>query len=311
MKTFWPPKICLRRTTSITAGRLGFGMGAASNGPDPYAAAMTNFGEAHHATQTAVSNLTNSNAALATALPALQQHMAQQGQVLAMLCQQVNNAWQSNGNNWSNNGGGGGNSNNNGNRNANGGWRRNNNGGNNSNNNGGNNNSNSSNRSNNSNRNSNKRNGGNDSDRPWNVREWEGATYCWSHGHDTGPHHTSATCNNRLQGHQPNATSTNTMGGNPKNAQRTMNPSQVGRVGRRPPASFAQKQTQQWAASAMAYPHVFQQANQPIYPPLMTPMHPFAGAAGMQPTMQTMGMGMPTYFDSGASAHFMNKSGFM
>ena len=97
---------------SITASRLGFGMSGTISGADPFAAAMTNFGEAHQATQSAMSNLTNSNAALATTLPALQQHMAQQGQVLAMLCQQVNSAWQGNNNNWNNNNGGSSNNNN-------------------------------------------------------------------------------------------------------------------------------------------------------------------------------------------------------
>ena len=47
MKTFWPPKIRLRRTTSITASRLGFGMSGTINGADPFAAAMRNFGMAH------------------------------------------------------------------------------------------------------------------------------------------------------------------------------------------------------------------------------------------------------------------------
>ena len=194
------------------AGRLGFGMSGTINGTDHFAAAMTNFGEAHQATQSAMSNLTNSNATLALTLPALQQNMAQQGQVLAMLCQQVNNAWQGNNNNWNNNNNG---SSNNNNRSNNGGSRCNNRG-----------------RNNNNNSRNGKRNGGGDGDHPWNVRQFEGTTYCWSHGHDTGPHHTSVTCTNRAQGHQAAATSTNTMGGNPKNAERTTNRCQVCRIGR-------------------------------------------------------------------------------
>ena len=105
-----------------------------------------------------------------------------------MLCQPVNNAWQGGSNSWNNNGGGSNNSN----RKNNGGSRRNNRGRN----------------SNNNSRNG-KSNGSGVGDRPWNVRQFEGATYCWSHGHDTGPHHMSATCNNRAQDHQSATTSTN------------------------------------------------------------------------------------------------------
>jgi hypothetical protein len=37
--------------------------------------------------------------------------------------------------------------------------------------------------------------------------------YCWSHGFLKSPRHTSATCSNRSEGHQANATATNKMGG--------------------------------------------------------------------------------------------------
>ena len=170
-----------------------------------------------------------------------------------MLCQQVNNAWQGNNDNWNNNNNGGSNNNN---RSNNGGSRRNNRG-----------------RNNNNNSRNGKRNGGSDGDRPWNVRQFEGATYCWSHGHDTGPHNTSAMCTNRAQGHQAAATSTNTMGGNPKNAERTMYPSQVGRVGRAPSKAFVQQQTQQWAAATMAQQPTFQQASQPMFQQAIQPMY--------------------------------------
>jgi hypothetical protein len=38
--------------------------------------------------------------------------------------------------------------------------------------------------------------------------------YCWTHGHTTNSSHTSTTCNHPGDGHQANATASNTMGGN-------------------------------------------------------------------------------------------------
>ena len=92
MKEFWPTKMELKRTTMLTAAKQGFGMSATANDVDAaYAAATTNFSEAHQATQTAVSNLTTSNAAYAAALPAILQQQQQQNAVLNMLVQQAAN----------------------------------------------------------------------------------------------------------------------------------------------------------------------------------------------------------------------------
>ena len=44
---------------------------------------------------------------------------------------------------------------------------------------------------------------------------------------------------------------------------------------------------------------------------MQMPMQQFAGAAGMQMPMQQQAMGMPVYFDSGVSRHFMNQGRFM
>jgi hypothetical protein len=41
--------------------------------------------------------------------------------------------------------------------------------------------------------------------------------YCWTHGHTTNSSHTSATCNNRGDGHQATATAAHSMGGNTDN----------------------------------------------------------------------------------------------
>ena len=103
------------------------------------------------------------------------------------------------------------------------------------------------------------------------------------------------------------------MGGNPKNAERTVNPSQVGRVGRAAPKAFVQQQMQQWAAAAMQQP-AFQQMQPPFYQPMMQQQQPimqqmlmqqFAGATCMQMPMQQQAMGMPVYFDSGATRDLM------
>ena len=110
------------------------------------------------------------------------------------------------------------------------------------------------------------------------------------------------------------------MDSNPKNAKRTMNPSQVGCVGRTPPKAFVQQQTQQWAAATMAHQPMFQQVNQLMYQPVMQPqqgtmmqmpMQQFARSAGMQMPMQAQSMGMSIYFDSGVTRNFMNQGRFM
>jgi uncharacterized coiled-coil protein SlyX len=41
-------------------------------------------------------------------------------------------------------------------------------------------------------------------------------TYCWTHGYAVGKNHTSATCTNPADGHQKEATRSNTMGGSTK-----------------------------------------------------------------------------------------------
>ena len=53
----------------------GYGMLAAEDAADSFAAAATNFSEAHNATQASFSNLTTSNATLADVLPSIQQQM--------------------------------------------------------------------------------------------------------------------------------------------------------------------------------------------------------------------------------------------
>ena len=40
--------------------------------------------------------------------------------------------------------------------------------------------------------------------------------YCWTHGLGKNRKHTSATCNNKAEGHKDEATADNMMGGNNK-----------------------------------------------------------------------------------------------
>jgi hypothetical protein len=49
-----------------------------------------------------------------------------------------------------------------------------------------------------------------------NAKIYNNQNYCWSHGADIGTTHTGWTCRNMTQGHQPQATRQNPMGGNPK-----------------------------------------------------------------------------------------------
>ena len=73
--------------------------------------------------------------------------------------------------------------------------------------------------------------------RPFNVKVYEGGpggNYCWTHGNDCATGHNSGTCMNPTAGHQRNATFQNPMGGNPKNMERALEPSAVGRIGRVP-----------------------------------------------------------------------------
>ncbi len=41
--------------------------------------------------------------------------------------------------------------------------------------------------------------------------------YCWTHGHQSSQHHTSATCSNKPSGHKDDGTASNTMGGSNAN----------------------------------------------------------------------------------------------
>jgi hypothetical protein len=41
--------------------------------------------------------------------------------------------------------------------------------------------------------------------------------YCWTHGHRSSQHHTSATCGHKAEGHKDTAMSSNTMGGSDAN----------------------------------------------------------------------------------------------
>jgi hypothetical protein len=47
----------------------------------------------------------------------------------------------------------------------------------------------------------------------WRITNRTGWAYCYTHGASTNLRHTSATCTNRCEGHQPAATMDNTMGG--------------------------------------------------------------------------------------------------
>ena len=49
------------------------------------------------------------------------------------------------------------------------------------------------------------------------TRFFNNSNYCWSHGFDIGPSHTSATCRNPKHGHKKEATVTNQMGGDQTN----------------------------------------------------------------------------------------------
>ena len=42
-------------------------------------------------------------------------------------------------------------------------------------------------------------------------------TYCWTHGFDVAPTHTSATCKAKKEGHQVDATFNNNLGGSQRN----------------------------------------------------------------------------------------------
>ena len=46
-------------------------------------------------------------------------------------------------------------------------------------------------------------------------QQYNGQSYCWTHGVTNNPSHTSYTCRNPAHGHQSTATMANTMGGNP------------------------------------------------------------------------------------------------
>ena len=65
--------------------------------------------------------------------------------------------------------------------------------------------------------------------------------YCWSHGWDCN--HTSNECRRRQPGHQNNATRTNSMGGNPTNAHRTILPQTRGLNGKPPSTNYGSMQT--------------------------------------------------------------------
>jgi len=318
MKAFWPAKIDLKKTTSTTMAKQGFGMSAAE--ADDFAAAAANFSEAHNAAQSSFNHLTTSNATMSNVLPAIQQQMQQQNAVLGMLCQQVaNNAWNNNGgnNNSNNNGGGGGGRRNNNRSNR---WNRNN-----RNNNGGGGGGGGGGGNNNRNNNSNSNGGPTAQQRktwPYNVRRYalmlDGQpSYCHTHGCDTGPHHTSMTCNRRGNNHNAMATFNNKMGGSTANSERTIDPKTLGLPYWQPPAEWLQQQTQQFAASMMQQamfqqPAVQQPAFQPA--PFQMPMQQmqqqFAGMGLQMPQQQQWPYGMPI-FASGATQHFMPQGRFM
>ena len=102
----------------------------------------------------------------------------------------------------------------------------------------------------------------------WTGHQQPGAS--WTHGHDYG--HTSGACQLRHANHVATAVSNNTMGGNPKYAERTILPSQAGRVGVTV-TPFVQRAQRPWASNAMMQPAA-QQRMQPMQPmqPMMQPV---------------------------------------
>jgi hypothetical protein len=225
-KQFWKTQIDLIKRTTKNAGSFGMGMNAMGDGAygdidAEYDNSVVNFANAHSKTQESINNLTQTNAQMQNVLPSIQQQLAHVNQMQSVLCQQINAmnsapppAWQQQPiqqfQQQSNGGGSKKKKKKQGNTS---GWQQ---------------------------RNPHNPNVGK---RPPNVRVYEGEWYCWSHGHDRGPHHTSANCRNQLPGHQPGATSRNTMGGNPLNAERTINPSAAGRIGLPSPTPTSQPWT--------------------------------------------------------------------
>jgi hypothetical protein len=61
---------------------------------------------------------------------------------------------------------------------------------------------------------------------PSNVKKNANNKYCWTHGHDIGKTHTSATCGNPAPNHNFYATKWNTMGGSNKHITKTVWPVQ-------------------------------------------------------------------------------------
>ena len=80
-----------------------------------------------------------------------------------------------------------------------------------------------------------------------------------THGHDCD--HTGQACQMRHANHVPTTVSNDIMGSNPKNSERTILPSQGGRIGATVTPFIPR--TQPWAANAMVQP-VTQQPMQPM-----------------------------------------------
>ncbi len=296
-KQVWKTQIDLVKRTTKNAGSFGMGMNALqtstiSDLDTEYDNSVVTFANAHNKTQESINSLTQTNAQMQAALPSIQQQLEQVNQMQAMLCQQINAmtsapppAWQQQQYQQQHQGGNGGTRRNGRRNNRNGGggnnWQQ-------------------------------RNNSNNQGGRPYNCRIYEGETYCWTHGHDTGPHHTSGSCRTPLNGHQRQAHSRNTMGGNPANAHRTVNPSAIGRVGKSPP-----KATQQWNAPQQQQQQFGGAAQHQQWQPapMAMPQQQYAGFAQQQqvpmmapptsPAIPAYLQGQPTFHGNMMQGRFM------
>ncbi len=114
---------------------------------------------------------------------------------------------------------------------------------------------------------------------PNKVKRYQNMNFCWSHGHDVQPGHTSQTCTNPAQGHNYFATRENPMGGSMKGSHKTIMPNAVGKECASKRGQRQQQQQQQQV-----------QWKQPTY---QQPMTMANNMMGMMPPMQQMPMQQP------------------
>mmetsp|Transcript_14753 Transcript_14753/g.20914 ORF Transcript_14753/g.20914 Transcript_14753/m.20914 type:complete len:541 (+) Transcript_14753:121-1743(+) len=133
------------------------------------------------------------------------------------------------------------------------------------------------------------------------VKRFENDNYCWTHGCDVQPGHTSMTCTNPAPGHNVYATRFNMMGGSMKGSHKTLKPSAVGkecasqRAQRRQQQQPMQQQMPQQMQQqpmannmmGMGMQHMQMQQQQPMMMPV--PMQ----QQQLQPMMMQVPMMMP------------------